>query len=179
MGIAPNHVLLGKATDRSFRHFVEDMLEILTRNLNPSSGWDDPTPSMFSRQDVVQIIVQLVLNAAPSSDQSVRHKRYARGLVLWATLLKTISEYEEEVIERASLRWPVALRRRFAAGLRYGTQRHWPYSPYRARLGGWKPWEYTEVTILYNLNKAKRRHPVIDGQQKRQPLESLTIREPR
>jgi len=42
---------------------------------------------LFPTQDIVHIITQLILNAAPSSDQFVRRKRYARGLVLWAATL--------------------------------------------------------------------------------------------
>ena len=107
LGIAPDPTLLRKATHRSFRLFVEEMLEILTRNLNPCSEPHDLSPVVFPRQDIVQIITQLILNAAPSSDQFVRRKRYARGLVLWATLLKMMSEYEAKAIEQASMRWPL------------------------------------------------------------------------
>jgi hypothetical protein len=77
----------------------------------------------FSRQDILQIIAYLVLHAAPSSDRSIRRRRYARGLVLWATLLKMIPDYEGKAMELASRRWPVSLHQRFASALRYRTQR--------------------------------------------------------
>jgi hypothetical protein len=34
--------------------------------------------------------------------------------------------------ERTSIRWPVALRRRFLSGLSYSTRKCWPYTPYWA-----------------------------------------------
>ena len=97
-----------------------------TRNLH-RTGIVRPL-SAARQQDIVQIITQLILNAAPSSDQFVRRKRYARGLVLWATLLKMMSEYEAKAIEQASMRWPLPLRQRFASARRYRTQRRWPYT---------------------------------------------------
>jgi hypothetical protein len=132
LGIAPDRSLLGKATDRAFRLFVENMLEILTSNLNPCSGSQDVRPVIFPREDILRIIAQLIANAAPSSDQSIRRRHYARGLVLWATLLKMVPVHKGEALEQASLRWPVPRRRRFASSLRYRTQRRWPYPPYRA-----------------------------------------------
>src|SRR5215472_7723957 len=39
LGIAPDPALLGKATDRSVRQFVEDMLQLLTPSLTPGSPW--------------------------------------------------------------------------------------------------------------------------------------------
>ena len=71
------------------------MLEILTRNLNPCSESQDLSPVVFPRRGHrSDHQPSSYVNAAPSSDQSVRRKRYARGLVLWATLLKMMSEYE-------------------------------------------------------------------------------------
>jgi len=87
-GVAPG--LLGKATDRAFRQFVEDMLQVLTHCLNFHSAGPPPGAMPFSRQDIQQIVAALILNAVPSPDQSKRNKRYARGLHLWATLLKVI-----------------------------------------------------------------------------------------
>jgi len=58
----------------------------------------------------------------------------------------------------ASLRWPAPLRRRFAAGLRYGTQKRWPNPPCRGTLGHWRPseWERRELAVLYDLTSANR-----------------------
>ena len=164
LSIAPDPTLLGKATHRSFRLFVEEMLEILTRNLNPCSEPHDLSPVVFPRQDIVQIITQLILNAAPSSDQFVRRKRYARGLVLWATLLKMMSEYEAKAIEQASMRWPLPLRQRFASARRYRTQRRWPYTPYRVTMNSCKQFDYDEVAAVYGLSprpRAQRHAPSV------------------
>ena len=38
VGVGPNPVLLGKTTDRAFRQFVEDMLQLLSRRLNPTGA---------------------------------------------------------------------------------------------------------------------------------------------
>src|SRR5690348_10257468 len=81
----------------------------------------------FSRQDILLIIAELILNAAPTSDRAGRRSRYARGLVLWATLLKFIPQHQGAAIERASLRWPVPLRRRFASALFYFNRKRWPF----------------------------------------------------
>jgi hypothetical protein len=67
------------------------------------------------------MIAALVLNAAPNPSQSMRRRRGARGLLLWGTLLSVIPEYEGAKLERTSIRWPVALRRRFLSGLYYRT----------------------------------------------------------
>lgn len=82
LGIAPDLTLLGKATDKAFRQFVEDMLQLLTHSLNPDSPWQPARPVRFSRQDILQIITALIENVAPSADQRERCRRYSRGLVL-------------------------------------------------------------------------------------------------
>jgi hypothetical protein len=53
LGIAPDPALLGKATDRAFRQFVEDMLQLLRRSLNPCSPWQT-TEVPFSSRDILQ-----------------------------------------------------------------------------------------------------------------------------
>ena len=113
LGVAPHPALLGRATDQAFRQFVEDMLQLLTRNLNPYCSWQTGSPAPFSRRDILQIITALIGNAAPSSDRRIRSHRYSRGLVLWAALLGIISELEGDILERSSCRWPASLQRRF------------------------------------------------------------------
>ena len=130
LGIAPNPALLGKATDRAFRQFVEDMLQLLTRNLNPYSPWQTGSPALFSRRDILQIITALIENAAPSSDRRIRSRRYSRGLILWAALLGMLTDSAGEEMERSSPHWPVSLRRRFISALYYCKGRRWPCSPY-------------------------------------------------
>ena len=102
----------------------------------------------FSRQDILQIIAYLVLHAAPSSDRSIRRRRYARGLVLWATLLKMIPDYEGKAMELASRRWPVSLHQRFASALRYRTQRPWPHTPYRGTKNFCTRFKYSATAAI-------------------------------
>jgi len=150
LGVAPQPALLGKATHRAFRQFVEDMLQLLTRGLNPCSPWRTTSAVPFSRRDILQIITALIENAAPSSDRRVGRRRYSRGLILWANLLKLIPEYEGSAIEQSSLRWPMSLRRRFVSALYYHTKKRWPYSPYGANLG--RRIERGEIAAIYGLN---------------------------
>ena len=133
LGIAPDPSLVGKATDRAFRQFVEDMFQLLTRSLNPWDAWiRSEVP--FLRKDVLQIVTALVENAAPSADRRIRCRRYSQGLVLWATLLGTISDTGGEALEQSSLRWPVSLRRRFVSALYRRKGKRWPCSPYGTNL---------------------------------------------
>jgi hypothetical protein len=148
LGIAPDPALLGNATDRNFRQFVEDMLQLLTRSLNPGSS--RPSSSVASsRRDILQIITALIENAGPSSDRRVRGQRYSRGLILWATLLKILPGYEGSSLEQQSLRWPASLRRRFVSGLYYRTKKRWPYSPYGASFS--ERIDRREIAALYGL----------------------------
>lgn len=102
LGIAPDPTLLGKATDKAFRRFVEDMLRLLTHSLNLDSPCGPAGAVPFSRRDVLQIITALIENAAPSADQRTRCRRYSRGLVLWATRLGLISDLEGDAIEHST-----------------------------------------------------------------------------
>src|SRR6516225_8790674 len=135
LGVAPDPALLGKATDRAFRQFVEDMLQLLTRRMNPGSHWPTASAVRFSRRDILQVISALIENAAPSTDQRTRCRRYSRGLALWAALLGIISELEGDAIERLSRRWPASLRRRFLSARYHRIKERWPYSPYGPSCG--------------------------------------------
>jgi hypothetical protein len=148
LGIAPDPALLGKATDRAFRQFVEDMLQLLKRSLNPCSPWHT-TDVPFSSRDILQIITGLIENAAPSSDRRVRSRRYSHGLTLWATLFKFIPEYEGSSIEQSSLHWPVSLRRRFISARYYRIKKRWPYSPYGTKVD--RRIEQRELAAIYGL----------------------------
>lgn len=145
--------MLGKATDRAFRQFVEDMLQLLTRSLNPCSPWHT-TEVPFSSRDILQIITALIENAAPSSDRRVRSRRYSRGLILWATLFKFIPEYEGPTIEQLSWRWPVSLRRRFVSARYYRTKKRWPCSPYGTNAD--RRIEQRELAAIYGLRPSLR-----------------------
>jgi len=149
VGVGPNPVLLGKTTDRAFRQFVEDMLQLLSRRLNPN--WRKG-PAQFCRQDFVHIVIVLILNAAPCSDRTVRRKRYRSGLVLWTTLLSIIPQYEASDIECASLRWPLALRRRFFTALYQRRRERWPFSPFSTSNELQKPIERMKIASVYDLS---------------------------
>jgi hypothetical protein len=125
-GTAPE--LLKKATDRELRLFVEEMFDLLTGSLN---GRPDRGPATFSRQDILEIIAALILNAMPGTKESGRW-RGARVIRLWATLISVIPKYVGTTMEKTSFRWPAALRRRFLSALYYRTRKRWPYTPYRA-----------------------------------------------
>jgi hypothetical protein len=156
LGVTPAPALLGKATDRAFRQFVEDMFQVLTRSLNPPSAYPSTSSVPVLRRDILQIIAALILNAAPSSGPSARCKRYARGLILWATLLKIIPEYEGATLEQSSRRWPVALRRRFVSALYYRTRKRWPHTPYRAAADFGNRFKYSDVVSVYDLSAGKQ-----------------------
>ena len=76
-GAAP--AMLNKMTDREFRRFVVEMLEFLTDVLDRCSASQPNRADSFSRQDILDIIAVLVLNAASSSHESVRRRRGTRG----------------------------------------------------------------------------------------------------
>jgi hypothetical protein len=147
-GTAPR--LLPKATARAFRLFVEDLLQLLTRSLNRGSVYQG-VAEPFSRQDVLAIITGLILNASPDPNQTVRHRRRARGLRLWRTVLSAIPEHEGVRIERTSIRWPVALRRRFLSGLYYSRRKCWPYTLYREAGHSGRRLERAEVDATLGL----------------------------
>ena len=147
-GAAPR--LLPKATARAFRLFVEDMLQLLTGSLNRGSVYQG-VAEPFSRQDVLAMITGLILNAAPNPNQTLRHRRRARGLRLWRIVLSAIPEHEGGRIERTSIRWPVALRRHFLSGLYYSRRKCWPYTPYREAAYSGRRLERAQVDAAFGL----------------------------
>lgn len=150
LGIAPDAALLGKATNKAFRQFVEDMLHLLNHNLNLGSLWPTASAVRLSRRDILQIITTLIENAAPSTDKRTRGRRYSRGLNLWATLLGIISELEGDTLERSSRRWPASLQRRFLSARYYCVKKRWPYSPYGSTCG--QRIEHREIAAMYGLH---------------------------
>ncbi|HYZ75638.1 MAG TPA: hypothetical protein VE641_21350 [Chthoniobacterales bacterium] len=94
----------------------------------------------------------VILNAAPTSDRAIAHKRRMRGLILWTTLLSIIPQNEGPVLERASLHWPVALRPRFASALHERRRKRWPFSPYSTCQELERPMHRTAIAAVYGLN---------------------------
>jgi len=148
LGVTPDPALLGKTTNQAFRRFIEDLLQLVIRSLNPASS---RTPAAFSRQDIVQIVAALIENAMPTLDQSARSKRYKRGLALWSGLFSIIPSHEATAVEKASVRWPLALRRRFASALRDRTRKRWPASPYRAAKDIGRQVSRIEIASVFGL----------------------------
>jgi hypothetical protein len=148
-GVIPCPALLGKTTDRAFRRFVEDLLQLLSHRFKPA--WSSSSAS-FCRQDIVQMVNALILNAAPASDRAIAQKRRMHGLTLWTTLLSIIPQDEGPVLERASLHWPLTLRRRFASALHERRRKRWPFSPYSTWKELEKPVHRTAIAAVYSLN---------------------------
>ena len=140
--------LLKKATDRAFRLFVEGTYALLTGSLN---GCPTRETATFSRQDILEIIAGLILDVAPHTKGSARRRRGARSIRLWATLISVIPEYVGAMLEKTSVRWPAALRRRFLSALHYRTRKRWPYTPYRAAAQLGSPVKRAEIANVYGL----------------------------
>ena len=124
-------MFVAAAPDATLLKFVEEMFQLLTRNLNPCPSSRKTRLPSFSRQDIAHIIGTLILNVAPCPDRSQRRAQYARGITLWATLMSIVPHWEGTALERASICWSPALRRRFASALRHRTRRRWPYHPWQ------------------------------------------------
>jgi hypothetical protein len=75
-----------------------------------------------------------------------------RGLHLWAALLSVIPGYEGHILEKASLRWPIALRRSFTSGLYHRYRKQWPYTPYRALTHLGNSVRRSEIAGLFGLD---------------------------
>lgn len=135
LGVRPDVSLLGKVTDRAFCRFVDDMLELLARcggaELIAGERCDEGAATI-SRQQLFDMVKDLVCSASPGLTTASRRRSYHRSLKLWASLISGIPEHEGRSLETASLCWPPPLQRRFEAGLRHRKQKRWPYTPYQS-----------------------------------------------
>ena len=127
-GVAPRADLVGKATSREFRRFVHDILELLGRCFEQEPIY--PTDGPVTRQDLLAVIADLIRTAAPGLNPRQSRARAARALALWCTLLKVLRPWEGEELERRSVRWPPAIRRRLARALVQRRRRRWPWEAY-------------------------------------------------
>jgi hypothetical protein len=157
-GVAPDLKLLGKTTHREFRHFVDSMLQLLGRWLDQHPC--EPTTGTMARQDLLSIIVELIVNAAPSTNVKQRRERRARGLVLWAILLKLPTREQGLVLDRISEHWPLALRRRLSSAMLLRRRKRWPYNPYSAQHLSLR-FKCHAVAVVYDLSATKS----LQGQQ--------------
>jgi hypothetical protein len=55
------------------------------------------------------------------------------------------------MLEKTTVRWPAALRRRFLSALYYCTRKRWPYTPYRAAAQLGRPVKRAEIAKIYGL----------------------------
>jgi ribosomal protein S27E len=137
VGVAPHPSLLGKVTHHAFRRFVDDMLQLLASCLNPrlflgaTSGEEDRWH--LSRQDLFDVIGELISNATPTSDVRRRRSRQTRGLKLWAALLLLVPNSEGECLLKVSTLWPAPVQRQLASALLQQRRRRWPHSPFQGR----------------------------------------------
>jgi len=58
-------------------------------------------------------IVDLILNAIPTTDPQTRSNRHRRSLKLWTKILSSVRGNDEVALKRSSRSWPVAVRGRF------------------------------------------------------------------
>jgi hypothetical protein len=135
--------------DPALRLFFEEMFERLTTYL---SRRPDGSFGGFSRQDIVEIIAALILNAAPHRNRRIHNQHRARGVRLWSTLLSAIPESAAPTMERASLKWPAALRRRFLSGLQDRRRKRWPYTPYRSAIECSRRLKRDDLAVAYGLD---------------------------
>jgi hypothetical protein len=157
LGTSSDLCLLGKVSHRAFRRFVDDMLQLLVSYADPKviSHETPPVIAMLQhRAQMFALIVDLISNAASSSDARCRRFRQSQSLKLWTTLLALIPEFAGLALEKASQRWPVPLQRRFSAALRSQKQRRWPYTPFRRHTlcPGFKRMDSKFVLALSALN---------------------------
>ena len=128
LGIAPHPSLLRRTTARQFRHFVEDVLMLLTCSFGPDASLSNAP--ILSRQNQVRIVRELILNAAPASTDQESRKKRALGVRLWVRLLRIVPAPRAWEIQQASRRWPPPLQNRFAGAVRQETRARWPYPPF-------------------------------------------------
>lgn len=157
LGLPPDSSLIGRVTDRAFRRFVDDLLElllgycdpVLMPHKNPHNGSTLP-----SREQLLAIIVNLIANAAPSPDARCRSLRHRSSLKLWATLLNLIPGVAGQLLQEASQFWPMPLQRRFNSALRVQKQKRWPHSPFPGPI--FRPrFKCTDTIAVLDLSAVK------------------------
>jgi hypothetical protein len=133
LGLPPDSSLIGRVTDRAFRTFVDDLLQLLIRYSDPVL-----TPHKLSREGktpppqeaLSAVIANLIANAAPSPDARCRSLRHRSSVKLWTTLLTLIPAFAGQSLQEESRFWPMPLQRRFHSALRAQKQKRWPHSPF-------------------------------------------------
>ena len=152
IGLAWNQRLLDNATDRAFRRFIEDLLELLIVVLSSPAECSDRFVSLsLSRQSLLSIIAELVRNATLTSDPKCRNVRYRRSLLLWSSLFQILSDRQGKELERCSRYWPISLRQRFTTALEHRCRKRWPYNPYPAQVLSLR-FKYNTLAAVFGLS---------------------------
>jgi hypothetical protein len=82
--------MLHGASDEQFRRFVDDTTRLVVNALDdePATRLNNQQPSLgASRQKLIGIVWQLVVNGSTDCDIYERRARYRRGLKIWRSLL--------------------------------------------------------------------------------------------
>ena len=120
LGSAPQLPMLEGTSGEQFRRFVDDTIRLVVNALdeNPAERFEDHQPSLgTSRQKLIGIVWQLVVNGSVDCDMYERRTRYYKGLTLWKSLLIPLTPEGRRSLARLSRDWPPPLRRRLASAL--------------------------------------------------------------
>jgi hypothetical protein len=126
--------MLHGTSSAQFRQFVDDTLRLMLNRLDeqPLARCVKLRPSPgSSREEPIETISQLVLNASTDCDIYERRARYRKGLKVWKSLLAPLTPEARRSLARASRAWPPSLQQRLAAALKHTTRRD---SVYEASL---------------------------------------------
>jgi len=157
MSVEPNSALLGQVSDEQFQSLVDDLLELLAREkcrqqLRRSKRQQKDS---ISDQPRLAAIVDLILNAIPTTDPQTRSNRHRRSLKLWTKILSSVRENDEVALKRSTRSWPAAVRARFdhAQTHRERNKLLWRTDPLSAGSPGFKCCSHQEIR---DLNAARQ-----------------------
>ena len=153
LGVSPHPSLLGKVTDRAFRKFVDDMLQLLARYSHSHSmplNTIEHGITRLPRQCLLALIADLVSNASSSSDVAQRRSRYLREPKAVGHSAHSDPRQRREKIGTSQPTVALPLQRRFASALLHQKRKRWPYSPFEGRT--FRPgFKYSEFVAVQHL----------------------------
>ncbi len=147
MSVEPNSALLGQVSDEQFQSLVDDLLELLAREKYRQQIRCSKRQQKGSNSDQPRLaaIVDLILNAIPTTDPQTRSNRHRRSLKLWTKILSSVRENDEVALKRSSRSWPVAVRARFD---HERNKLRWRTDPLSAGSPGFKCCSHQEIRDL-------------------------------
>jgi hypothetical protein len=152
MSVEPNSALLGQVSDEQFQSLVDDLLELLAREKYRQQIRCSKRQQKGSISDQPRLaaIVDLILNAIPTTDPQTRSNRHRRSLKLWTKILSSVRENDEVALKRSSRSWPVAVRARFdhARTNHERNKLRWRTDPLSAGSPGFKCCSHQEIRAL-------------------------------